>query len=129
MFFRYTWPAWVWTIIICILCLLPGDQLPKDPIQNADKIYHAGAFGLLSFLFALGFAKQFSFTSIRKYAIPVSIILSAALGGLIEVLQHHFVKNRFGDWMDFGFDVAGSLIGAIIVWILTLYLNKKAENQ
>ena len=129
MFFRYTWPAWVWAIIICILCLLPGDQMPKDPVQHADKIYHAGAFALLGFLLAFGFSKQFLFASVRKHAVVISVILSAVLGGLIEILQHHFVKNRFGDWMDFGFDVAGAIMGVTILWLIRRYLNDKAGNQ
>jgi VanZ family protein len=103
--------------------------MPKDPIQHADKIYHAGAFALLSFLFAYGFKKQFSFASFRKYAMVISIILSSALGGLIEILQHHFVKNRFGDWMDFVFDVTGAMVGIIILFLLCRYLNNRTENQ
>ena len=125
MFLRYTSLAWIWAITICILCLLPGDQMPEDPIRHADKIYHAGAFALLGFLFAYGFVKQFSFISVRKYAIAISIVLSVALGGLIEILQHHFVKNRFGDWLDFAFDVAGAVTGTIVLWVVHRYVNKR----
>lgn len=125
MFFRHTFLAWVWTVVILILCLIPGDKMPEDPIVNADKIYHAGAFALLGFLVAYGLKKQFTFNWLKAHAGKVSIIFSILLGGIIEVLQHYLIKNRCGDWIDWLFDAAGSILGVIILLLICRYIINK----
>lgn len=121
-FLRYTGLAWAWTILVLVLCLVPGDQLPKDPIVNADKLYHTACFGLMAFLFVWGFRKQSDSFVLHKHALFFSLFISTSLGGLVEILQHYFVKNRQGDWFDFLFDTVGVL--AALLAYLVLFQRK-----
>ena len=57
-FFRYHFPAILWTATVLILTLLPSDKLPETPeweLLSFDTLAHAGDFGLLSFLVARSF--------------------------------------------------------------------------
>lgn len=128
MFLKYNIPAILWSLLIMVLCLLPGDKMPKDPIVNADKIYHAGAFALMGFLFAYGFTKQSKFPFVSRHAGKMAFGISAALGGLIELLQYYFVRNRQGDWLDFLFDSVGAWVGVTILLLICRYISNKNKG-
>lgn len=118
----YLIPAWLWTILILVLCLLPGDKMPEDPIVNADKIYHSGAFAVMGFLFVYGFKKQTISSFLNRNAVLLSLLWCIAIGGIIEILQHSFVRNRHGDWLDFLFDAIGTILGVIVLLLMSRYV-------
>lgn len=112
MIFRNAGPALLWTVIVSILTLLPGRDLPEVHIVNFDKMAHLGVFGLLEWLYlnwiCLG----------KRYKNALVITLACiAYGGLIEVLQGTFYTDRYADVWDFLFNSIGCLAGWGIFWM------------
>ena len=115
MIFRKAGPALLWTLIISILTLLPGRDLPDVHIVNFDKMAHFGVFGMLEWLYlnwlCLG----------RNFKNPLLITLACvAYGGLIEVLQGTFYTDRYADIWDFTFNSLGCLCG----WMVFRMMNR-----
>jgi VanZ family protein len=102
---RVALPAIIWTIIITILTLMPGKDLPEVHIVNFDKMAHLGVFGLLSFLYL-----RWQSAGLK---ITVFLLLSCliAYGGLIEIAQGTFYTDRHADIIDFLANTAGVLLG------------------
>ena len=85
---------------IIILSLSPLEALPPAP--GSDKLHHFIAYGALAMPLSFIYARH-----LRWYLI--SFIL---LGGLIELVQP-FV-NRYGEWADFGANMAGVMLGYMV---------------
>jgi len=113
MFFKYCWKALVWSLFIFIISILPGREIPEVKIVGLDKVIHAAVYGTLAFLLAAGFMKQTSFPSLRCFACSWAFILCSAYGILLEVVQHNFVADRTGDWMDVAFNAAGAVVVSV----------------
>lgn len=77
--------------------------IPSDVMPN-DKVMHLLVFLLLTTLWQVSFATP----------APLSLLLLAGYGGLIELLQH-YATVRTGDWWDWLADVVGILL-ALWLW-------------
>lgn len=115
MFFKHTWPAFLFALIVLILCVIPGQDIPEVGIVNFDKLVHTALFALLTFLFAKGFYRQTSIFFLKQHFIIVPAVLCSLYGGLLEILQATVCINRAGDWLDFLFDTLGALVAAIVI--------------
>jgi hypothetical protein len=103
---RYALPAVVWTILITILCLMPGKDLPSVSIVNFDKFVHISFFGALNALYL----RWAIFGNGLKIS-PLKITLFTIFyGGMIEILQGTFYTDRHADVMDFISNSVGALI-------------------
>ncbi|MEX1189655.1 MAG: VanZ family protein [Bacteroidia bacterium] len=112
---RYVLPAMCWTIIVTILTLLPGKDLPEVNIINFDKIAHFGVFFLLSLLY-LRWKKFGPALNVSQFLIVLIII---AYGGLIELVQGAFYTDRFADIYDFIANSCGAATAALFYPIIT----------
>lgn len=110
MLLKPLWPALFSTLLILVLCLTPGDQLPEVGIINVDKAVHAGMFGALTWLYAKGFFAQTAIPFLSSHALINAFWVATSFGGLVETLQAHLDINRSGDWLDFLFDVLGAAL-------------------
>lgn len=110
MLIKPLWPALFSTLLILVLCLTPGDQLPEVEIINFDKAVHAGMFGVLTWLYAKGFFAQTERQFLASHALISAFLVATFFGGLIEILQAHLDINRSGDWLDFLFDFLGAAL-------------------
>lgn len=112
MIFRKAGPALLWTLLVSILTLMPGRDLPEVRIVNFDKMAHFGVFALLEWLYLYWLCLG---RSINK---PELITLACiAYGGLIEILQGTFYTDRYADFLDFLFNSLGCLGGWGIFWM------------
>ena len=109
------WGAILWTLLIFILCLWPGEELPRVQVPLADKWAHFIVFGV----FALLWLGSFHPPKRKHY---FSIILIAAFAGwLIEWLQGAFpTLNRSEDQLDTLADAIGGILGALIYGLVSL---------
>ncbi|MFN5371027.1 MAG: VanZ family protein [Bacteroidia bacterium] len=119
MIFRKAGPALLWSLIVTVLTLLPGRDLPDVHIVNFDKMAHFAVFGLLEWLYlnwiCLG----------RSISKPGLVTLGCiAYGGLIEILQGAFYIDRYADFWDFTFNSMGCIAG----WIFFSVYVKKSTN-
>lgn len=108
--------AVLWTLSILLACLTPSGEIPKVDVPFVDKWTHLVMFGGFSFLWLLA-GRVASFKRIL-----VLIVISAAYGAVIEVLQGVLVAlGRSMELMDFVADALGGILGAglfaIIRWL------------
>tara|TARA_R110002124_G_scaffold172567_1_gene340187 strand:+ start:594 stop:956 length:363 start_codon:yes stop_codon:yes gene_type:complete len=112
-------PAIAWGIFVCVMMLLPSENLPNKVFDANDKIVHALSFGLLYFLIFQAW-HRFGKSSISKLLRIKILGFCTILGGLIEILQAYVVKGRSGDVYDFIADFLGASL------FFLLLKNKKA---
>ena len=108
--------AYILTLFIALaiiwLSLSPLDALPPAP--GGDKLHHFIAYGALSF--PVCFVK-----SPHQRLFLIGFIL---LGGFIELVQPYV--NRYGEWADFGANLAGVIIGYVLARLLNRVMIRLA---
>ena len=113
--FYYIIPT-IWALIILILSLLPGKDMPSFSLWemvNSDKVAHFGFYGIQAYLLARGLFltnPQMKGSSIFMWA----FILVVAYGGLIEVMQGTLCADRYADILDFLANTIGAGLGLLI---------------
>ena len=114
MFLRFTYPAFLWAVVILILCALPGTSFPRLTFLDwlrLDKVVHLILFSILCFLFLRGFTQQQTFSSLQAYPKMYALLLSIIYGIVIELLQEYIFIWRSGEVFDALADTAGAFIG------------------
>ena len=117
MFFKHLWLALLCALVVLILCVIPGQDMPQVGIINFDKAVHAIMFGGLTFLFAKGFYKQTTYAFLNHDYLVTAFLFCTLYGGFLEIVQATVCINRAGDWLDFLFDGIGALA---VIGILNL---------
>ncbi|WP_235206975.1 VanZ family protein [Pedobacter sp. V48] len=93
--------------------------------EGFDKLVHLGFFYVLTILLFYGKIKHQHNYSFRSLTIFKIIVITAALGGGIELLQWKFFTYRSAEWWDFGCDMTGVFMG-VFSYIL---LHKSNYNE
>lgn len=100
---------------------MPGNYIPKVVTfwewLGPDKIAHLMMFAAFAFSIMLGYRKEYCEND-KAYRIRlqlITVLISAAYGGLTELLQSYQIfKCRFGSIYDFFADVIGCVLGVLI---------------
>ncbi len=130
---RYHIPSVLCATAILLMCIvkLPSQDTPIT-IPYFDKIVHFSMF----FTFSLLFIFENRVTSDRKWKAPaplflLTVLLSAFLGGMIEVVQGELTDYRSADIYDWYCDLAGSLAAVAIsgMVIITGSIVKKSIRK
>lgn len=125
---KYQSWAILWAIFIFVLCniKLPGDNNNSGFFfKGFDKLVHLGFFYVLTIFLFYGKIRHQHNYSFRSLTIFKIVILTAALGGLIELTQWKLFTYRSAEWWDFGCDMIGVFMG-IFSYIL---LHKSNYNE
>jgi VanZ family protein len=112
--------ALAWTLLIFILCLIPGSSLPEVDIPLVDKWAHMILFGIFSLLLLCAYPSR----NIRWLLAVFTITLF--FGWLVEYIQGHYVPNRSQDNMDTLADAVGGIIG-ILLFTLFSYIGSRRQ--
>lgn len=110
-FFRHNYPAFLWAVLILVLTLSPAPALPEVKwihIPHADKIVHAGLFGVQYFLLIRGLMKQQGAQGFYSRMVLRVIIIVILFGAATEILQAIVPTNRDADFFDWLADCAGT---------------------
>jgi VanZ family protein len=86
-----------------------------------DKLQHAGAFALMTFLGGMTFG-----SAGRAGSWLLSAAIAVLFGGAVEVLQGTVTISRSADWLDFLADIVGSLF---VVTCALLAMKIKGNNR
>lgn len=116
MFLKHNKWALLWAMLIFILCMIPGHDLPKISwLENFgfDKVVHAGLFFVLAVLLVHGFSEQQSFSSLRNSPKIIALLICIPYGGALELLQGALFIERTADVYDFIANSFGSLAGLL----------------
>lgn len=111
-----------WTLLIFVLCFLPGNEIPKVNIPFIDKWAHVVLFAGFSFLWLCAAPTR------NIVYLFILLLITAFLGWLVEYIQGHYVQGRYQDDMDTLADAVGGLVG-IIIFMLLSYMAKLKTNQ
>lgn len=115
---RRIMPYIFWTLVIIVSMFMLVELAPKkNPIKHLDKIQHALVFLTISVAGCLAFKNH---TSLIVTGLTI-------FGGIIEVLQATFTTTRTGDVKDWLADIAGILIGLMIVAIYRQFKPKSLQ--
>lgn len=99
-----------WAALIVTVTVMPATAIPSaPPVPGADKLVHAGLFGVLTWLALQARARDHT-VRLPLWVLVVSIAIFA---GADEWLQQ-FVPGRAADLLDWVADMAGTLIAAAI---------------
>lgn len=111
-------PAIIWSIIILLATLTPGEQLPKTPdVIGFDKLIHVGLFLILTFLWNRVGNKEKYLEIVKKKIITNYLVFGIVFAILVEYLQI-YVPNRSFDYWDMIANLSGGTIGTICFYIL-----------
>lgn len=84
---------------------------------HADKLLHAGAFGVLAFLVAWGLRRACPAWPLVR-PLLIALLVTVLYGGLDE-LHQHFVPGRTSDPFDLLADGTGGLAAVLLVGVRT----------
>lgn len=76
-----------------------------------DKAAHAFVYAAFSFLWAVGFAKQYTYNFLWRYPKSCALVLGLFYGVLMEVLQFSLFEGRSAEWADILANSIGCFIG------------------
>src|ERR1700744_5720867 len=99
-----------WTLIIGILCCLPGKVLPNESgfkIPNFDKFVHMSMFGGFVFLWGLYLTRRTSSIHVLLKGFFIFYVLSNAYGISMEYVQKS-IPGRDYDLADMIADMIGA---------------------
>lgn len=126
---KYQRWAILWTAITLVLCNinLSGGDSAGFFFTGFDKLAHLGFFYVLTILLFYGKIKYQHNYSFRSLTIFKIILISAVIGGGIELLQWKVFTYRSAEWWDFACDMIGCLMGVFSYVLLHLsnYNEKK----
>lgn len=128
MFLQHTKWAFIWALIILILCGIPGTSIPHSSfleILEFDKFVHAGMFFVLMTLTLNGFIKQTSVNFIKNNALICALAICVLYGALTEVLQGAIFVERSPSLLDFIANTFGCIMAIIVFKKISLPLLNK----
>ncbi len=116
----------LWTIIILVVVLIPGDFVPETEAFfnwkiSPDKVVHFFLFAPFSFLLSSSLFYNKNINNVM--AILYTIVVSLVFAFTTETLQFYLPIGRNGNFLDFVADAIGCFIG-----ILLFHLRKHTKN-
>ncbi len=114
MFIRFNLFTILWSIVIFLLILMPGQQMPQiGDLFSFDKIAHLGVFCILCFFMIVGFSKQWSFKILKKYAVRYGLLISVVYASILELGQS-VIPDRSSNIYDMAFNLSGVCLGYLL---------------
>ena len=123
MFFKFTFYAFAWALIMFFLNLGRDQGLPPLNIfyfLDFDKLAHFLQFLLLIFFMIVGFEKQHNFLFLRFNSIRYALIFSIIYAFFLEIIQLIRLKEYFEFW-DLMANIFGCIVGAAVFYLIYKY--------
>jgi VanZ family protein len=96
---------WLSLLVIFVLSLLPGEQLPPQVGQIWDKAQHALGFLWLGLSGHLAYRRR-----------PLRVLAGVLLAGVAIELAQAITPWRHGDWQDWVADAVGAVTASVLWW-------------
>lgn len=132
MFRKPLLPGLLWTMLIALLTLIPGNYIPKVTTfldwLGPDKLVHLFIFGVYAYLLIVGFSKQKPGLFTSKNAVLSALSIGMVFALFTEVMQRFVIPGRNGSYYDFLADLLGLALGYMI-WSIVRRIDKKNLPQ
>jgi VanZ family protein len=103
-------PVVAWAAVIFVLSSIPGNDFPKVPGSQTDKLVHGILYSTLGFLLTQGLRGSTSLGRGTLVAVGTGVAIAF---GVTDELHQLFTPHRSCDWHDVVADAAGGLVGAV----------------
>lgn len=113
-FLKYNIASILWTILILVLCLMPGKDMPSVSIFEIDKIAHFGIYLILALLMYYGWKRQNSFIVLHHHTFIKILLLTSFYGFLVEIMQELFTADRHFELLDALTNSMGAAAGSLL---------------
>lgn len=121
MFFRYNLFTLCWLLLVLLLTLTPGENMPKtglwEDLLSFDKVAHFFIFGILVFLMIVGLSKQYRYQFLRSKAVQLSLTVGILYGIIIEIIQQ-FIPGRGFEFADIIANTIGCFMGFGLFYVV-----------
>lgn len=108
-------PALLWLLLVTVLSVSPGVPAPKFNLFSTDKIGHACAYALLTWLLFRGF-KSANSRAANGMESLIIFGISTGYGILMEFVQGTFFPYRFFEIDDMIANGTGALIVTLLMF-------------
>lgn len=122
-------PWLFWAFAICILSLIPGDQLPNFQFDliSIDTFAHLVMYSVLAFLQLFGFRprekeNKMNQSKFRLYGWV--ILIGISFGLVIELIQGNYIYRRYFDIYDLWANFFGTIFGAVLFSLIGIKFIK-----
>lgn len=102
--------------------------MPELGFELNDKLIHAGVYFLAYLLFYLSLSNISKDSIISRNPLVFSLIFTN-LYAILDEFHQMFVPNRSAEFFDFVADLAGSLLGLLLVLVFQNYLKTLFSGQ
>lgn len=127
---RYQIWAIIWAILVVVLCNIRMSGNKTESLflfEGFDKLAHLGFFFVLTILLFYGKIRHQHNYGFRFLTILKIILITASLGGLIELVQWTVFTYRSAEWWDFICDMIG--VGMGIFSYIALHRSNYNEKK
>ncbi len=117
MLLRHLIWSLLWAVLILVLYVLPGNELPAFDdwdFLSLDKIAHIGLFSAMSLFLKVGLKRQSASAKARTFAGHIAVSFAISYGLILEVIQGQVAQGRYSDVQDALANVLGAILGTVI---------------
>lgn len=110
---NYAWSI-IWAIVMCVLLLLPANDLPSDGFfPGFDKLVHTGCFYLLTTLILFGRLVDTKRRATKLKTFLIVLLITSFFAFFTEGAQLYLTESRQADWWDIFADYVGICMGLL----------------
>ena len=128
MFKKPLLPGIIWTLLIALATLMPGNFIPKITTffdwLSPDKLVHLFLFGIYTYLLIEGLFRQSRYAFLQKHPVVTGIMLGIVFAIFTEMMQKFVIPGRNGNIYDFMADTLGCFLG-YAGWLIVRRNEKK----
>ena len=123
-------PAILWGLLILLLSIIPGKDLPDTGILHFDKIAHVTVYFVWILLLIPAIRYHKALPGASRYPFWISNMIAIPYGVLIEVVQETLMQDRHFDVYDIAANTMGCIAGScILLYIKRLKSVKTVSNN
>ncbi len=120
--FRYYPLTLLCIIVTIVVCMIPISDPPLGDVPFMDKWTHMVLFGGISSVSLFELTMNRRLHTHLRWLLPM---VTALLGGVVELMQATLTTCRSGEWLDFLADVAGVLVLAPIAYTICRLVSRR----
>ncbi|MFN0035359.1 MAG: VanZ family protein [Saprospiraceae bacterium] len=106
-------PAFFWLVAVTFLSVTSSVQLPKFNLFSIDKLAHAGAYALLTWLILWGLEKSRQRRA-QGHELFLAFCFATLYGAGMEWVQGTFFPDRFFEFDDMLANAAGAFLAMML---------------